>query len=86
MESRGGFFRPLSYDGTAAPLNKILAKDYPYWTLAVPDVVRAQIFLKHLGVWEKKGVMPNLVLRPITERPYGWHEPRDAGSTGVGRR
>jgi YVTN family beta-propeller protein len=45
-----------------APLNKILAKDYPYWTLAVPDVVRAQIFLKHLQAWEKNGDMPNLVL------------------------
>jgi hypothetical protein len=45
-----------------APLNKILAKDYPYWTLAVPDVVRAQIFLKHLQAWEKIGAMPNLVL------------------------
>jgi YVTN family beta-propeller protein len=45
-----------------APLNKILAQDYPYWTLAVPDVVRAQIFLKHLQAWEKNGAMPNLVL------------------------
>jgi hypothetical protein len=45
-----------------APLNKIMAKDFPYWTLAVPDVVRAQIFLKHLRGWEKKGAMPNLVL------------------------
>jgi YVTN family beta-propeller protein len=45
-----------------APLNKILAKDYPYWTVAVPDVVRAQIFLKHLQAWEKNGSMPNLVL------------------------
>jgi YVTN family beta-propeller protein len=45
-----------------APLNKILAKDYPYWTLAVPDVVRAQIFLKHLQAWEKNGAMPNLLL------------------------
>jgi YVTN family beta-propeller protein len=45
-----------------APLNRILAKDYPYWTLAVPDVVRAQIFLKHVQAWEKNGSMPNLVL------------------------
>ena len=47
---------------TSASLNEILAHDYPYWTLAVPDVVRAQIFLKHLQGWEKGGVMPNLVL------------------------
>ncbi len=45
-----------------APLNKVLAKDYPYWTMAVPDVVRAQIFLKHLQGWESDGQMPNLVL------------------------
>ena len=45
-----------------ASLNRILAKDFPYWTLAVPDVVRGQIFLKHLQAWEKKGEMPNLVL------------------------
>ena len=54
---------------TVAPLsslNKILAKDYPYWTLAVPDVVRAQIFLKHLQRWEKTGQMPNLVLLQLS--------------------
>jgi YVTN family beta-propeller protein len=45
-----------------APLNRILAKDFPYWTLAIPDVVRAQIFLKHLQAWEKNAAMPNLVL------------------------
>ncbi len=45
-----------------ASLNRILVHDYPYWTLAVPDEVRAQIFLKHLQGWEKKGAMPNLVL------------------------
>jgi YVTN family beta-propeller protein len=45
-----------------APLNKILAEDYPYWTLAVPDVIRARIFLNHLKTWEKTGAMPNLVL------------------------
>jgi YVTN family beta-propeller protein len=44
------------------PLNSVLAKDFPFWTLAVPDVVRAQIFQKHLDGWAKKGSMPNLVL------------------------
>jgi YVTN family beta-propeller protein len=43
-------------------LNSVLARDYPFWTLAVPDVVRAQIFQKHLDGWTKKGSMPNLVL------------------------
>ncbi len=43
-------------------LNRIVVHDYPYWTLAVPDEVRAQIFLKHLQGWEKSGEMPNLAL------------------------
>jgi len=45
-----------------ASLNKILASDYPYWTLTVPDVVRARIFGAHLRQWEKDGQMPNLVI------------------------
>jgi YVTN family beta-propeller protein len=42
--------------------DKIVVHDYPYWTLAVPDVVRAQIFIKYLKRWETSGAMPNLVL------------------------
>ncbi len=45
-----------------ASLDKIVVHDFPYWTLAVPDVVRAQIFLKYLSGWEKSGEMPGLVL------------------------
>ena len=45
-----------------ASLNRIVVHDYPYWTLAVPDVVRAQIFQQHLQAWEKAGSMPDLVL------------------------
>ncbi len=50
---------------TVAPLasvDAVLDRDYPYWTLAVPDVVRAKIFLKHLRAWETSGQMPNLVI------------------------
>ena len=50
---------------TVAPLptlDKILVRDYPYWTLRVPDVVRGQIFRSHLGEWEKAGKMPDLVI------------------------
>lgn len=49
----------------SASLDKIVVHDFPYWTLAVPDVVRAQIFLKYLGGWEKSGAMPNLVLMQL---------------------
>ncbi|MEO8592147.1 MAG: hypothetical protein ABI759_02395 [Candidatus Solibacter sp.] len=50
---------------TVAPitaLNPYIAKDYPAYTLEVPDVVRARIFERHLQEWEAAGKMPNLVL------------------------
>jgi YVTN family beta-propeller protein len=43
------------------PLNRILARNYPSYTTSVPDVVRAQIFLKDVEAWVKEGKMPNLV-------------------------
>ena len=45
-----------------APLNRFVVKDYPAYSLDVPDVVRARIFLGHLKQWETAGAMPNLVL------------------------
>lgn len=45
-----------------APLNQILAKNYPPYSQAIPDVVRAQIFLKDVAEWTKSGTMPNLVI------------------------
>jgi len=45
-----------------APMNKILAKDFPAYGLQAPDVVRAKIFLAHLKEWEAKGQMPNLTI------------------------
>ncbi len=45
-----------------APLNRYLIKDYPTYSLQVPDVVRARIFLRHLKDWERTGSMPNLVM------------------------
>jgi YVTN family beta-propeller protein len=44
------------------PLNKILAVNYPAYTTAVPDVIRAQIFLKEFAAWEREGKMPNLTI------------------------
>ncbi|MEP7273996.1 MAG: bifunctional YncE family protein/alkaline phosphatase family protein [Acidobacteriota bacterium] len=44
------------------PLNNILAKNYPSYSLTIPDVVRAQIFAKDVKKWEGEGKMPNLVL------------------------
>ena len=34
-----------------APLNDVLAKNYPALHQAIPDVVRAQIFLKDSPAW-----------------------------------
>jgi len=45
-----------------APLNRFVVKDYPAYSLDVPDAVRARIFLQHLKEWEAAGTMPNLVL------------------------
>src|SRR5436190_12269768 len=43
-------------------LDRALVREYPGWTMTVPDVVKADIVLEHLREWEAKGVMPNLVL------------------------
>jgi YVTN family beta-propeller protein len=42
-----------------APLNKILAKNFPAYSTNIPDVVRAQIFISELKKWD---TMPNLTL------------------------
>ena len=44
------------------PLNQILARNFPPYTQAIPDVARAQIFLADLKKWEGEGKMPNLVI------------------------
>jgi YVTN family beta-propeller protein len=45
-----------------APMNRILAKNFPAYSTNIPDVVRAQIFCAELSNWEKSGKMPNLTL------------------------
>ncbi|HYT62506.1 MAG TPA: bifunctional YncE family protein/alkaline phosphatase family protein [Gemmatimonadales bacterium] len=43
-------------------LDRLLVREYPGWTQGIPDVVKADVFLEHLGEWESKKTMPNLVL------------------------
>lgn len=43
-------------------LDPLLNRDFPSYTNVIPDVVRAQIFLKDLKRWSIEGRMPNLVL------------------------
>ncbi|MGO9893228.1 MAG: alkaline phosphatase family protein [Bryobacteraceae bacterium] len=45
-----------------APLNNILAKNFPAWSANIPDVARARIFLDDLKRMEAAGAMPNLTL------------------------
>lgn len=56
------FTREWNITAPLAPLNKILAANYPPYTQSVPDVVRARIFLKDLAQWTASGTMPNLVV------------------------
>ncbi len=43
-----------------AKLNTIIAPYFPSYSLGIPDVVRAQLYLEDLAQWEKDGKMPNL--------------------------
>lgn len=45
-----------------AAMNKILARNFPAYNLIIPDVARAQIFLRDLEGWNRSGAMPNLVM------------------------
>lgn len=63
------------------PINNILANHFPSYSTNIPDVVRAQIFIKDLGKWESEGKMPNLVLLQLPSNHTngtnpGRHSPR----------
>jgi YVTN family beta-propeller protein len=45
-----------------AALNKILARNYPAYSTAIPDVARAQIFTAELKKWVAAGSMPHLTI------------------------
>lgn len=56
------FTRDWNITAPLAPLNKVLAANYPPYSQSIPDVVRAQIFLKDLAAWTAAKTMPNLVI------------------------
>src|SRR5215471_1152312 len=64
-KSGGQFAQNWNTVAPLEPLNKILAKNYPPYTLSVPDVVRSQIFLQDLKTWEDVETMPNLVIMAL---------------------
>ncbi len=39
-----------------------VAPDFPAFSLAIPDVVRADLFVRDVRNWEQAGAMPNLVM------------------------
>ena len=45
------FTREWTITAPLAPLNAVLARNYPPYSQSIPDVVRAQIFLKDLDEW-----------------------------------
>ena len=63
-EWQGGadFSQRFHLKSDIAGLNAVIAANYPPFSLTVPDVVRAQIFLKDLARWNEAGEMPNLVI------------------------
>lgn len=60
---QGADFSSEFYNDSPIPaLKRIMAHQYPGFTNSVPDVVRAQIFLKDLNTWQREGNMPDLIL------------------------
>lgn len=43
-------------------LDKVLVREYPGWTMGVPDVAKAEVILDHLQEWEGAKAMPHLVM------------------------
>jgi YVTN family beta-propeller protein len=67
-----------------ASLNKILARNFPAYNLDVPDVARAQIFLKDLEAWNRDGKMPNLIMMLLPDdHTYGTSPGRSTASAMV---
>ncbi len=53
-------------------LRKVFSPNYPSYSTAIPDVIRASIFLKDLRDWSAKGSMPNLVILQLpSDHTYG---------------
>lgn len=46
-------------------LERVLVKNYPSYTNAIPDVVRASILIRDIRRWEQEGKMPNLVIAQL---------------------
>ena len=66
------FSKEWSIRAPIEPLNRILAAHYPSYSTAIPDVARAQIFLKDLNGYEAAAKLPNLILLQLpSNHTYG---------------
>jgi DNA-binding beta-propeller fold protein YncE len=61
-EQGGDFSTRYSATAHIATLTPLLAKNYPGYSNAIPDLVRASILKKEIAEWEAKGSMPNLTI------------------------
>ncbi|MFB3902274.1 MAG: bifunctional YncE family protein/alkaline phosphatase family protein [Acidobacteriota bacterium] len=53
-------------------LKKVFSTQFPSYSIAIPDVIRADIFLKDLHAWTDRGTMPNLVILQLpSDHSYG---------------
>ncbi len=43
-------------------LDRTLVREYPGWSMGVPDVAKAEVILDHLRDWESAKAMPHLVM------------------------
>ncbi len=61
-EKGGDFSTRYSAASHIATLTPLLAKNYPGYSNAIPDLVRASILKKEITEWESKSTMPNLTI------------------------
>lgn len=62
-------------------LRRYSCRGYPGWNMKIPDVLRAEIFLKELKEYEEKGGLPNFVIVYLPQdhtsgTSPGWPTPR----------
>ena len=59
----GESFRGLwKAESPIPPLNGLLARDFPSYSIDIPDVARSRLFREDLKEWERQGGMPNLTI------------------------
>ncbi len=66
------FSKEFNVSSPIPQLDALLARNYPTYTNAVPDQVRASIFLKDVETWTREKKMPNLVIVQLpSNHTYG---------------